>query len=219
MGLPKYLASGLIPLLSILSTSAQITILPGQMLAVDFHFQGQPVDQQYGTSVPPPDMLLFNVGGNAPFSETSTTYRLYDGNTLLSEVSYGNASFTWVGLDYVSSSNPYPYFNGAVPNETVDMSGVVDGTINGQIHFVPQFTSPSSGDAMNVSFTLALGLQGGIGGYRPYTAPIISYSVVPVPEPTYGCFLLAFAGGLLLRRKRTARTDTRGCVCVDLNPR
>jgi hypothetical protein len=69
----KTSAAAILSLVLILHACAQTKIFAGVMLQVYFHFNGQPVDQQFGTSDLLPDMLWFSIVGQGAFSATSTT--------------------------------------------------------------------------------------------------------------------------------------------------
>jgi hypothetical protein len=117
-----------------------------------------------------------------------------------------SGDLSWVGLNYVSSANPYAYFTGMHANQTIVFSGIVGGSIDGRIAYVSHFSGPSEGDALDISFPLVLGKQGGIGYYRAFTDPDVSYSVVLVPEPMAGRLILAAFASSAVRLMATGLT-------------
>jgi hypothetical protein len=131
---------------------------------------------------------------------------LLDIKAIESKAAYRKRGFPQITRFSLPTANPYAYFTGMHANQTIVFSGILGGSIDGRIAYVSHFSGPSEGDALDISFPLVLGKQGGIGDYRAFTDPDVSYSVVLVPEPMAGRLILAAFASSAVRLMVTGLT-------------
>jgi hypothetical protein len=154
------------------------TINPGEEAIISFHFDAPPI--QGGRE---PDLLLLLIGGSTALSLSSTTYSLWDGNTLLGSLLRTDMT-SFNGQAFRSFDNPNPgYLVG--PSVPVDFSSIRAGTIQGRLVYTPAFTSPAAGDHANIEFELYLEQQISWSSGWLEPDPIVdSIQVVQIPEPS-----------------------------------
>lgn len=175
------------------ASSVQSVMYPGQMLVVTFGFSSPPTTQ-YG----PVDFIAF--GGGASFTDFFTEGRssyvlvsIFDGETLLGTKNVVPAS-QYCNCTFVSPGSP-----GTTPfTVDIDMSSIVNGTIDGRIEYVPFFDAPSEYSVVDQVWRISTGHYVGYGSYWVASPEPIIYShevvqVVPAP-PAAWLLGTAFAG-------------------------
>jgi hypothetical protein len=168
---------------------------PGEQAVISFHFNGSP-----SIGGRQPDLLVLLIGGNTPLSLSSTTYSLFDGDTLLGSIERGDAN-SYNGQAFRSFDNPATgYLVG--PSVPVDFSSIRSGTIAGRLIYTPSFTGPAQGDHATIEFELYLLQQSSYsGGWVQQNPTIDSVRIVQVPEPgAAGLLALALCAALVRRR-------------------
>jgi hypothetical protein len=191
------------------SAATYYTINPAEEAIISFHFDSPPI-----TGGRSPNLLEFLIGGGAGISVTSSTYSLYDGNSLLG----GKTQASWFGYGqgFRSFDNPITdYLFG--PDIPVDFSSIRAGTIQGKLVYTPSFSNPPPGDHQNVEFELYLINQTSTSGGWVEPNPIVdSIEIVSIPEPS--TVALTFTGALMLvlpfnRRWKNGR-EVRGRASI-----
>ena len=155
------------------STAQAIVITPGEKLVFDFGFSEVPTVVNSSSTNLSPNLLNFSFLGSRtgyPSSFGPTTYKLFDGNTLLSE----HTSSTWSASNYKSLDNPFDTFVFGGENQTIEFSTIQDGTIQGRFEYIPSFNNPGPDDRIDINIFPMLYWQGYEDGGSLFTAPEIS---------------------------------------------
>jgi hypothetical protein len=173
-----------------------LTIGPGQSLGVDFTFAAPPVFATGGSPglTLPPDVLTFRILlGAATTDLTGLQAELWDGATRLGSRS-GGASPLIFGFADAASRWPT-----ALNRVDVDLTSVVDGTIQGMIRLVPTFGSGAG--ALEITFVEVLsGATDAVGALLVASpSPIVSAPRI-LPEPAAVWLLVAALAGLAAAR-------------------
>lgn len=176
----------------------QSQIRPGEKLVVTFAFASPPTSSfgavdfiQFGGGISYTD---FWTGGRS----SSVTINIYDGNSLLGTKSMASIVDSACGCIFVSPGSP----GSTTATVDMDMSSIVDGTIDGRIEFVPVFDSPSDASLIDFNWQLKTGHYFGYGSFA-FAAPdptILANAVVPIP-PAVGLFASALGVMGWLRRR------------------
>jgi hypothetical protein len=158
------------------SSQVYYPIPPGDEAVISFHL---------GSPTPGVDHNLLYLGayGTTIATLTSTSYSLYDGDSLLATtIRPGMDSMT--GQAFRSFDNSMPgYVSG--PSIPTDFTSIRDGSIKGLLIFEPIFTNPAKGDQIAVGFDMQLVEQVSFNSGSAFQAPIIdSIQIVTVPEPS-----------------------------------
>lgn len=159
------------------SEALAIRIGAGEKIRVDFSFDSIPVTSN------PIDMLRVDAGGTSRTSDvTNLIVDLYDGSTLLGSVDHLGSS--WNFAETGSAAIGVAQTVGGI-----DLSSVINGTINGAIEVTPIFDNPTSSSFFQTGdFTIDAAHATGTSGFSKATptatvgAPV-SLEASPPPGP------------------------------------
>jgi hypothetical protein len=176
-----------IPLLALLATAAPasaLSIAPGQVLEVPFSLTAPAAGA---------DTLTFRLAGVVALGVSTMTVELYDGAALLAAVSSvpvaAIAGFVDAGSDWETN------------HAAADLASVRDGTIDGRIRVLPDFTGAGALTADVSAFTSLLVGNGIAAAELVPIAGVLGVGTPSVvPEPALGALL-----ALLLARLSPAR--------------
>lgn len=173
-----------------------LTVLPGEAFEVPFSFTAPPQ-----SALGDVDVVAFLLAGSSTASGV-LGYRveLWDGATLIgAHHSSGLQLWAFTTSTTAWSENPL----------VVDLSSVVDGSIDGRLRVIPEFDPAASGAHLEAVFfpvtglKVGTGLSDGISLVEGEPAPVVGSSwVAAVPEPGAAGLLLLGASLVLTRHAR-----------------
>jgi hypothetical protein len=186
--------------------AGQVTVTPGSALEIRFTVP-QPLKTftdrgPYDHGLFYPDMVYFDMSGVTIDGPIGThTASLYDGTTLLGVVSNDLTGSSFVEMGTFMSADSL-FFAGPDRQSVIDMTHILDGTIEGRLVFTINSGSLKLDDSSHIAAQLGLGYYGTFGvGDELVITSIDTVQHVPDPAPTLLLLGMGLAGLTIVRRR------------------